>query len=323
MKRWMTAAALAALLPAASLAPLGAAFAQAYPTKPVHIVVPNAPGGALDILGRLYQQQFQTMWNQPIVVEYKPGANTVVGTEYVAKSAPDGHFICVIATPHVINPAVRKLPYDTVKDLAAVTLIGVSPLLISATPNLPANTLPEVIALAKKSKMSYATAGAGSSMHFAGEMLKLQTGTDIQHIPFKGAGPAYPEVMAGRIELIIDPLFSSMPHVKAGKLKAIAVASLKRVAPAPDIPVVAETLPGFSVESINGIVVQGQTPKAIVNRLNADFLKLMQSPAAQARFNEFGIIPSGSSPEQFEALIKSEIEKWQKVVKEANITVDN
>ena len=187
----------------------------------------------------------------------------------------------------------------------------------------PANTLPEVIALAKKSKMSYATAGAGSSMHFAGEMLKLQTGTDIQHIPFKGAGPAYPEVMAGRIELIIDPLFSSMPHVKAGKLKAIAVASLKRVAPAPDIPVVAETLPGFSVESINGIVVQGQTPKAIVNHLNADFLKLMQSPAAQARFNEFGIIPSGSSPEQFEALIKSEIEKWQKVVKEANITVDN
>jgi tripartite-type tricarboxylate transporter receptor subunit TctC len=301
-----------------------AAGAQNYPTKPVHIIVPNAPGGALDILARLYQQQFQTMWNQPIVVEYKPGANTVVGTEYVAKSPPDGHYICVIATPHVINPAVRKLPYDTLKDLAAVTLIGVGPILISATPSLPANTIQEVIALAKKTgKMSYATAGAGSAMHFAGESLKLQTGADIQHIPFKGAGPAYPEVMSGRIELIIDPLSSSMPYVKGGKLKSIVITSAKRVAAAPDIPAMGEYLPGFNVESLNGIVVQGGTPRAVVNRINADFLKIMQTPEMKGRMAEFGIVPVGNSPEQFEALIKTEIEKWQNLVREAHITVDN
>jgi tripartite-type tricarboxylate transporter receptor subunit TctC len=302
--------------------PFGAG-AQTYPTKPVHIVVPNAPGGALDILARLYASQFQPMWNQPIVVEYKPGANTVVGTEYVAKSPPDGHYICVIATPHVINPAVRKLPYDTLKDLAAVTLIGISPLLISATPSLPANTIAEVVALAKKTgKMSYATAGAGSSMHFAGELLKMQTGINMEHIPFKGAGPAYPEVMSGRIELLIDPLFSSMPHVKGGKLKPIAVASAKRVSIAPDIPAMGEFIPGFSVESLNGIVVQGGTPKAIVHRINADFLKIMQTKEVKAKMAEFGIIPAGTSPEEFDALIRSEIEKWTKVARAAHITAD-
>jgi tripartite-type tricarboxylate transporter receptor subunit TctC len=314
---------LAALLLVPLAVPVETA-AQTYPTKTVHIVVPNAPGGALDILAQLYRSQFQTLWNQPIVVEYKPGANTVVGTEYVAKSAPDGHYICVIATPHVINPAVRKLPYDTLKDLAAVTLIGTSPILISATTTLPANTIAEVIALARKTgKMNYATAGAGSAMHFAGEALKLQTKVDIQHIAFKGAGPAYPEVISGRIELIIDPLFSSMPHVRGGKLKAIAVTSGKRVAAAPDIPAMGEFLPGFNVESLNGIVVQGGTPRPVVGRINSDFLKIMQAEPVKARMAEFGLIPVGNSPAEFEALLKTEIEKWQRVVKEAKITVDN
>jgi tripartite-type tricarboxylate transporter receptor subunit TctC len=316
MKRILTAAALAlAALPV---------LAQNYPTKPVHIIVPNSPGGAMDILGNLYRQHLAPLWGQPIVIEYKPGANNVVGTEYVAKSEPDGHNILVIATPHVINPAVRQLPYDTTRDLASITLVGVSPLLISATPNLPANTIAEVVALAKKpgSKLNYATAGAGSSMHLTGELLKLQTGADLEHIAFKGAGPAYPEVMAGRVQLLIDPMFSTMPHVKAGKIKAIAVASEKRVAAAPDIPAIGEYLPGFNVESINGVVVQGKTPRPIVSRLHADFMKILQVPEVKARMAEFGIIPTGNTPEQFDALIRSEIEKWTKVVKEAKITAN-
>src|SRR6185295_14971960 len=185
----------------------------------------------MDILANLYRQHLTPLWSQPIVIEHKPGANNVVGSEYVAKSDPDGHNILIVATPHVINPAVRTLPYDTLKDLASITLVGVSPLLITASPSLPANSIAEVIALAKKpgSKLNYATAGAGSSMHLTGELLKLQTGASLEHIAFKGAGPAYPEVMAGRVELLIDPMFSSMPHVRAGKLKAIAIASEKRV----------------------------------------------------------------------------------------------
>lgn len=301
-----------------------AAGAQQFPTKAVHIIVPNSPGGAMDILANMYAQHLRVLWNQSVVIEYKPGANNVVGTEYVAKADADGHTICVVATPHAINPAVRKLPYDTVKDLAGITLVGTSPIMISATPGLPANNFPDLVALGKRpgSKLNFATAGAGSAMHLAGELIKLQTGAAMQHIPFKGAGPAYPEVMAGRVELIIDPMFSSMPHVKAGKMKAIAVTSGKRVAAAPDIPAVGEFVPGFNVESINGVVLPGATPRAIVNRINADFLRVLDLPEAKARMAEFGIIPVGNSAEQFDTIIRNDIAKWSKVIKEAGITMD-
>jgi tripartite-type tricarboxylate transporter receptor subunit TctC len=311
-----------------AFAPL-CAFAQGlsptFPSRPVHIVVPNPPGGAMDILGRLYASQLQPLWGQPVVVEYKPGANTVVGTEFVARSAPDGYTMGVVATGHVINPALRKLPYDTLKDLAGIALIGTSPVLISATPGLPVTSVAEVIELARRpgSRLSYATPGAGSAMHLAGEMLKLLTKVDIQHIPFKGSGPSYPEVMAGRVELLIDPLFSSMPYVRSGKFRALAVTSAQRIASVPDIPALAEYLPGFSVESLNGLVVPGQTPRSIVNRLNSDVLRILQAPEVKAKMAEFGIIPAGSTPEQFDALAKTEIDKWQKVVTAAKVTVDN
>lgn len=306
-----------------ALAPF-AAGAQSFPTKPVRIIVPNSPGGAMDILANLYATHLRQMWNQSVVIEYKPGANNVVGTDFTAKAEPDGHTICVVATPHVINPAMRKLPYDTVKDLAGITLIGISPVLISATPNLPASTFPDLIALAKKpgSKLNFATAGAGSSMHLAGELIKLQTGVDMQHIAFKGAGPAYPEVMAGRVELIIDPMFSSMPHVRAGKMKAIAITSGKRVASAPDMPALGEFIPGFNVESINGMVLPRGTPRAIVNRINADFVRVLEIPEAKARMAEFGIIPVGNSAEQFDTMIQGEIAKWTRVIRDAKIQLD-
>jgi len=306
-----------------AVAPL-AASAQSFPSKPVHIIVPNSPGGAMDILANLYATHLRQMWNQSVVIEYKPGANNVVGTEYTARSDPDGLTICVVATPHAINPAVRKLPYDTVKDLSGITLVGTSPIMISATPGLPANTFPEVVALGKRpgSKLNFATAGAGSAMHLAGELIKLQTGAEMQHIAFKGAGPAYPEVMSGRIELIIDPMFSSMPHVKAGKLKSIAVASGKRVAAAPDIPAVGEFIQGFNVESMNGVVVQGGTPRPIVNRINADFRRILEIPEAKARMAEFGVIPVGNSPEEYDAMIRADIAKWSKVIKDAGIAID-
>ena len=304
----------------------GPVWAQAFPSKPVRLVVPNPPGGSIDILARVFSRALQQVWGgQSVIVDYKPGAGTVLGTDFVARSAPDGHTIGFVVTAHVINPSVRAgMPFDTVKDLSGITLIGVSDVLISATPGLPANTLQEVIALAKKQpgKLNYASPGSASAMHLAGELLKQQAGIEIVHIPFKGNAPAFPEVFAGRVELLIDPLFSSMPHIKAGRLKPIAVTGAKRSRAAPDIPAAGELFPGYHVQSLNGVVVSSATPRELVQRLNADFLKAMQLPEMKTRMAEFGLEPVGNSPAQFDALIRSEIEKWAKVVKAANIKVD-
>jgi tripartite-type tricarboxylate transporter receptor subunit TctC len=242
------------------------AGAQTFPSKPVTLIVPNAPGGAIDILARSLQQHLQTAWGQSVLVEYKPGAGTVVGTDFVAKAPADGHTLCLVATPHVINPAIRQMPFDTTKDLSGITILGISNVLLSATPSLPVSTLPELIDLVNKNpgKYAYASPGSGSSMHFAVELLKQRTGMDLLHVPFKGSGPAYPEVMSGRIALLIDPLFSSLPHLKAGRLKPIAVTASRRSPLAPDIATMAETLPGFNVQSMFGMVVASATPWPVV-----------------------------------------------------------
>ena len=307
------------------LAALGTATAQNFPSRTVNLVVPNPPGGAIDIQARIYAQKLQAMWGQSVIVDYKPGAGTLLGMEHVARSAPDGHTLGMVVTPLVILPALReKMPYDTLKDLAPVTMTGTSSILIAASPNLPASNLAEVIALAKKQpgKLTYASPGLGSSMHLAGELLKLEAGVDILHVPFKGGAQAYPELMAGRIDLQLDPTFGIYRHVKAGKMKAIAVTSGKRDPSAPDVPAVAETIPNFSVLSINGIVMAGGTPPELVRRINADFRKLLKEPDTAKRLEELGIEAVGNSPEEFAAFIKSEIERWTRVAKAANIKME-
>jgi len=301
------------------------ALAQPFPTKNVTIIVPNPPGGSIDVMARVFAQGLQQMWEgRSVIVEYKPGAGTMIGMDFVAKSEPDGHTIGMVVTPMVILPALRKMPYDTLKDLAPVTMTGTSSIMIAGAPNMPASSLREVIALAKKNpgKMTYASPGAGSSMHLAGELLKQQAGIDILHVPFKGGAQAYPEVMAGRVELQLDPTFGIYRHVKSGKMKAIAVTTAKRDPAAPEVPAVAETLPGFEVLSINGIVVAGKTPRALVERLNADFRKLLAQPDVAKRMQDFGIQIVGNSPDEFAAFIRSEIERWTKVAKAAKISLD-
>jgi tripartite-type tricarboxylate transporter receptor subunit TctC len=298
--------------------------AQDFPTKTVSIVVPNPPGGSIDVMARVFAQGLQGMWGKPVIVEYKPGAGTAVGMDYVAKSQPDGHTIGMVVTPMVILPALRKLPYDTLKDLAPVTMTGTASIMIAASPNLPAKNLREVIELAKKSpgKLTYASPGAGSSMHLAGELLKQEAGIDMLHVPFKGGAQAYPELMAGRIDLQLDPTFGIYRYVQQGRMKAIAVTSAKRDPQAPDVPTVAETIPGFEVLSMNGIVVAGGTPKPLISRLNADFKKLLARPDVAKRMQEFGIQVVGNSPEEFGEFIRREIERWTKVAKAANIKLD-
>jgi tripartite-type tricarboxylate transporter receptor subunit TctC len=322
-RRYVLAASLALAL-AAPVAHAQAA-ASSFPTKSVTIVVPNAPGGAVDILARLMEKQLAEMWKQPVLVVYKPGVGTVLGTEFVAKAEPDGHTIGIVVTSHVINPSLRKnMPFDTVKDLSGVTQLAVSPVLISAAPNLPANNLKELIALAKKQpgKLTYASPGSGSSMHLAGELLKTTAGVDMLHAPYKGSGGAYPDVFTGRVDLIIDPLFSSLPHIKAQKMKPIAVLSPKRSPIAPDIPAAVEAIPGYTVESVFGAVVASRTPREVVRKISDDMNRVLQTAETKARFAEIGLTPVGTTPEQFDQFIRTEIEKWAKVVKASGATAD-
>jgi tripartite-type tricarboxylate transporter receptor subunit TctC len=323
MNRRLFAAALAAL--AATGLSLPAAAQGSFPDKAVTLVVPNAPGGAVDILARLLEKRLSETWKQPVVVVYKPGAGTVIGTDFVAKAPPDGLTVGLVVTSHVINPSLRSnLPYDTVKDLSGVTMLATSPVLISATPGLAANNLKELIDLARKQpgKLTYASPGSGSSMHLAGELLKTTAGLDMLHAPYKGSGGAYPDVFAGRVELLIDPLFSSMPHIKAGNMKPIAVLSQQRSPIAPDIPVASETLPGLVVESVFGAVVASGTPRETVKKLSADIGQALASPEIKSRMAEIGLTPVATTPEQFDAFIRAEIDKWAKVVKASGAKAD-
>jgi tripartite-type tricarboxylate transporter receptor subunit TctC len=318
---------LCQLIATLALAKLGVAFAQAptFPSKPVTIIVPNAPGGAVDILARLLEKNLSDKWKQPVIVVYKAGAGTVLGTDFVAKAPPDGYTVGMVVTSHVINPSLRtNLPFDTLKDLVGVTMLATSPVVISASPNLPANNLKELVALAKKQpgKLTYASPGSGSSMHLGGELLKTNAGVYMVHIPYRGSAGAYPDVFAGRVDLLIDPLFSSLPHIKTGRMKPIAVFSPTRVAIAPNIPTAVESMPGLTVESVFGAVVASATPRDIVKKLSADLAEAVQSPEIRARMADVGLTPAGTTPEQFDAFIRVEIVKWAKVVKASGATAD-
>lgn len=300
--------------------------AAAWPTKPVRLIVPNAPGGASDLVTRLMQVELQKIWNQPVLVEYKPGAGTVLGTDYVAKAAPDGYTLGVVVTSHVINPSLRKrMPYDTLKDLAHVCLTSSSNLLLSASPKFAPNSLKELIAAAKArpGTLSYATAGAGSSMHLAGELLKQKADLFMLHIPYKGTGSgAYSDVFDGRVELIIDPIPSSMPFVRSGRLKPIAVLGSKRDPLAPNVPTAAELIPGFDARSINGIVAPGGTPAELVQKISADFGRALRTENLRTQFREMGMEAAPSTPQEFENFVRTELKRWDAVVKRANISLD-
>jgi tripartite-type tricarboxylate transporter receptor subunit TctC len=288
----------------------------AWPNRPVKLVVPFGAGGATDIIARLISQKLAELWGQSVLVDYKPGAGTVLGTDFVAKSAPDGYTMGMVITAHVINPSLRaSMPFDTVKDLAGVSLVAISHILLSATPTLPAANIRELIALAKKEKLSYATPGTGTSMHLAGELLKTLAGIDLTHVPYKGGSAAYPDVIAGRVALLFDPMFASLGHVKAGRIKPIAVTSSERAASNPEIGTVAEALPGFDVKSISGVVVPAATPREIVKKASADVGRVLAMVDVKARMAEVGMEPAATSPEAFDAFVRREIERWAPVVK--------
>ena len=300
--------------------------AAAYPSKPIHIVVTFSTGGAPDILARLIGERLSVVWNQPVIIDNKPGAGGNTGADSVAKAAPDGHTIVVgTVGTHAINAALYpKMPYDTVKDFAPVTLLATTPNMLVVNNNVPAKTLKEFIALGKKEgKMSFASAGSGTSIHVSGELFKTMTGIDMEHIPYKGRATAIPDLLGGRVTMMFDNMPSSLPLVREGKLRALGVTSAKRSAAAPDIPTIAEQgLPGFEAVSWFAFFVPAGTPKPVIDKLQAEVKRTLELPGIGKRLAEMGLDPVGSSPEELGAYQASEMVKWAKVVKDSGAKAD-
>jgi tripartite-type tricarboxylate transporter receptor subunit TctC len=323
MARILQCAALAAVL---ALIAAGAA-AQSYPTKPIRLVVPFPPGGTTDILAREVGQRLSASLGQTVVIDNRPGAGGNIGAELVAKSAPDGYtlLMCTVST-HAINPNLyAKLPYDHVADFAPVILVASVPNVLEVTPSLPVNSVADLIKLAKEKpgQINFASSGSGTSIHLSGELFKTMAGVDMTHVPYKGSAPALTDLIGGQVQVMFDNLPSSLPQIKAGKLRAIAVTSAQRAPALPNVPTIAESgLPGFEATSWFGVVAPAGTPPAIVARLNADLNQWLQTPEAREKLLAQGAAAAGGSPEQFAAYIRAETEKWAKVVKASGAKVD-
>ena len=295
------------------------ALAQAYPAKPIRLIVPLAPGGPSDILGRTLAQKLTEVMGQSVVVDNRAGAGGAVGTEITAKSPPDGYTILLVSTAFTVNPSLyAKLPYDTLRDFAPVSLLAASSYLIAVHPSLPAKSMKELVALAKarRGQLNYSSGGSGTGPHMTTELLKLSLGLDIVHVPYKGAGPALIDLMAGHVQMQTINILAGLPQVRTGKIRALAVTTGQRSPAAPELPTIAETvLPGFDEGGQHGIVVPGGTPREIVLRLQQDIAKALQSPEVRERLAAEGSAVVASTPEQYGAVIRADIAKWAKVIK--------
>jgi tripartite-type tricarboxylate transporter receptor subunit TctC len=315
-----TIAAIAALL-----AVTGAAHAaQAYPTRPIRIVVAYPPAGATDILARIIGQKMNEAWGQPVIVENRPGANGNIGTEYAARATPDGHtFLMTTAGPHGINPSLYRKPgFDAVKDFAAVSLVALVPNILVVNNALPVKDVQGLIAYSKANpgKLSYGTPGAGSTAHLSMELFKSMTGASLVHVPYKGSAGVLTDIMGGQIEATMDNIPPYLPQVKAGKIHALAISTAKRSPAIPELPTIAEAgVRGYSSSAWFGLVAPAATPKEVVAKLSAETARILQMPDVKGRLTELGAEPIGSTPEQFGAHIKAEIAKWGKVIREAKV----
>ncbi|MBI2316770.1 MAG: tripartite tricarboxylate transporter substrate binding protein [Betaproteobacteria bacterium] len=301
-------------------------FAQSYPAKPIRLIVPFVAGGPTDVVARIVAQNLAPILQESVVVENKPGASGFIGTEAVARAQPDGYTLLLItASTHAISPNLfKKLPYDPIKDFAMVGQFTDASLILVVTSSLPVASVAELVKLlkSKPGKMNYASWGSGGAAHMAGELFKQATETDMMHIPYKGSAPAITDLMGGQVSVFFDTITSSLPHARSGKLKGLAVTGPKRTAAAPEIPTVAETYPGFEVTVWQGVGAPAQTPRPIVNKLNAAMCKMVAIPAVKEKFLGLGADPVCNTPEQFTKHIEREINKWAGVVKRAKIPME-
>jgi tripartite-type tricarboxylate transporter receptor subunit TctC len=309
---------------AAGILCIASATAQTYPAKPIRVVVAYTPAGATDILARIVGQKFTEVWGQPVIIDNRPGANGNIGSEYAAKTTPDGYtLLMVTAGTHGINPSLyRKLGFDAVKDFAPVSLVAMVPNIFVVNNAVPAKDLKEFIAYAKANpgKLNYGSPGNGSTAHLSMELFKSMTGIQMVHIPYKGSAGVLADLIGGQIVATMDNMPPYVPQVKAGKIRALAVSPAKRSSAVPELSTVAEAgVPGYDSGAWFGLVAPANTPKDIVNKLSRETARILKLPDVSARLLELGAEPVGGSPEQFSAHIKAEIAKWAKVIKDANV----
>jgi len=301
----------------------GAAHAQAYPARAVRLIVPFAAGGSTDIIARTVGQKLNELWSQPVVIENRPGGSTVIGTELVARAAPDGYTLLVTPAPFTIVPSlIAKLPYDPAQDFEPITLINTTPLVVVVHPGVPARSIKELIALAKAKPgaLNFGSSGSGGSNHLAGELFNTMAGVRMVHIPYKGNAPALTDLVGGHVDLLFNGLTSAMPLIKSGKLRALAVTSIARAGSLPAMPTLDELgLKGFQAVAWNGLTAPARTPRDVINRVNADVLKVIRSPELVERLKAEGSDPVGNTPEQYSAFLRDEIAKWAKVIQFANV----
>ncbi|HXF66148.1 MAG TPA: tripartite tricarboxylate transporter substrate binding protein [Burkholderiales bacterium] len=316
--RWLAAALLA-------LASLGASpgFAQKYPTKPIRLIVPFAPGGGTDTLARPIAQRLTQVFGQTVVVDNRPGAGGSVGAEMTVRAEPDGYTIIIVSGSFGANAALHKLPYDSVKDIQPIILVGTTGLLATMHPSAPIKSTSELIAYARANpgKLNFGSAGAGGLGHLALELFKLETKTQITHVPYKGSGPVMTALLAGEVHSSFSSLVPSIPHVKAGRLRPIAITTPRRSTALPEVPTVGETVPGFEVVHWYGIWGPKGLPPAIVKLWNTEVAKFIHTEEMKKQLAAEGLEPAGGPPEQFLERVRSDVEKWKRVVREAGIVV--
>ena len=297
--------------------------AQPYPSRTVRIVVPATPGGAIDLIARTLSEKMTASLGQPVVVENKPGASNNLGTDFVAKSPPDGYTLVICASSHATNKFLfKQMPFDPIKDFEPVVYTHVVPLLLAVNPSVPAKNVQELTAWVKANpdKAVYASSGPGSSLHMAAELYMNMTGTKMHHVPYKGSSAAHPDLLAGRTAMIFDTITAVQGHVKSGALRGIAVTTAKRSSAMPELPTIAESgLPGYDASTWGGILAPAGTPKDVVNKLNSSINAALQMDDVRKRLMGAGIEIQGGTPEQFAYVIRNEVEKWGRVTKAAGI----
>ncbi len=308
----------------------GAGFAtaqQAYPAKPIRFIVPYPPGGATTPLARIVGQKLTESWGQTVIVDNRGGGNTIVGSEALVKSPPDGYSILLVSNTHVINPLLYPhLPYDAVKDFAPVATLTGTELILAVNPQVPANNLQEFIALAKSKpgQLNYASSGSGGAIHLAAELLNIMAGIKMTHIPYKGGGAIMSDLIGGQVQLAFNLPINLVPHIKSGRLKAIAITGAVRLPALPQVPTFTEAgLSGFEVKAWYGVLAPAGTPNGIIDKLSAEIAKILAMPDINEKLVSQGMGPVISTPEQFAALMKAEAAKYARIIKAANIKLEN
>lgn len=305
----------------------GGAHAQEWPTKSIRLIVPFPPGGGTDIISRFIGQKLSERLGQSVVIDNRPGAGGNIGTAMAAKAPADGYTLLMDPGSTItVNPSLySNLQFDSVKDFAPVSLIAVNPYVVVVNPSVPANSIKELIALAKAKpgQLTFASSGAGQTTHMAGELFMLDTGVLLLHVPYKGGGPAIVDTMGGQTSMLFGNMGSVLPYIKAGKLRALAVTTSTRFAPLPDVPTVAESgVPGYDISEWLGLFAPAGTPNEIVDRLHKEVVAILKSPGVAEKLSAEGFEPVGSAPAEFAAFIREDIAKWAKVVKQANIRIE-